>query len=60
MNDLEEHEMLIAYSEMTSFDFSSEEYKRVRQDYVECKNFVSNFFGELSTLVNKIKLACNL
>ena len=60
MNDLEEHEMLIAYSEMTSFDFNSEEYKKVRQDYVECKNFVSNFFWVLSTFVNKVKLSCNL
>ena len=41
MEHLDEHEMLIQYSEMTAFDFDSEEFQRVRKDFVECRNFIS-------------------
>ena len=46
----DEHEMLVEYSEMTSFNFSSKEYKEVRNDYIECKeaaNGVESFFKGL-------------
>ncbi len=35
---MDEHEALIEYSEMTSFDFNSKEFQEVRRDYIECKN----------------------
>ena len=41
MEHLDEHEMMVEYSEMTSFDFNSEEFQKIKNDYVECKNFVS-------------------
>ncbi|MCQ2739621.1 MAG: hypothetical protein MJ237_05270 [bacterium] len=47
----DEHEMLVEYSEMTAFNFNSEEYKEVKNDLAECKknvgkleNFVKGFF----------------
>ena len=40
MEHLDEHEMLIQYSEMTAFDFNSEEFRKIRKDYIECKNFI--------------------
>ena len=39
----DEHEMLVEYSEMTAFDFNSKEFKEVRRDYIECKDFISKF-----------------
>ena len=41
MEHLDEHEMLIEYSEMTSFDFNSKEFEEVRKDVLECKNALS-------------------
>ena len=38
----DEHEMLIEYSEMTSFDFNSKEFQEARKDYLECKNYITN------------------
>ena len=38
MEHLDEQEMLIQFSEMTAFDFNSEEFQKVRKDYIECKN----------------------
>ncbi len=34
MEHLDEHEMLIQYSEMTAFDFNSEEFQKVKKDSV--------------------------
>ena len=48
----DEHEMLIEYSEMTAFNFNSEEYKKVKSDYVECKQAVSGIEGFVKELVN--------
>ena len=39
----DEHEILVEYSEMTSFNFNSKEYKELKQDYDECKNAIHNF-----------------
>ena len=44
MEHLDEHEMLIEYSEMTSFDFNSKEFQEVKKDVLECKNLLSGFF----------------
>ena len=46
----DEHEMLVEYSEMTAFNFNSDEYKEVKNDFMECKEKVSgidNFFKNL-------------
>ncbi len=56
---MDEHEALIEYSEMTTFDFNSKEYQKVRRDYLECKNFVANFVWLVSNLVSKTKPAKN-
>ena len=46
----DEHEIMVEYAEMTSFNFNSKEYQEVRQDFIECKEkanglelFVKNF-----------------
>ena len=41
MEHLDEHEMLIEYAEMTSFDFNSKEFQEVRKDVMACKNTLS-------------------
>ncbi len=55
MKHLDEHEMMIEYSEMTSFDFNSEEFQRIRKEYKECKNFISNISWFVSNFVNKFR-----
>ena len=52
----DEHEMLIEYSEMTTFNFHSQEYQEVRRDYKECKNAVSGIIMFLSGMLNKFRL----
>ena len=54
---MDEHEALIEYSEMTSFDFNSREFQEVRRDYLERKNaaagimrFVMNVLGIVKTV----------
>lgn len=54
---MDEHEALIEYSEMTSFDFNSREFQEVRRDCLECKNaaagimrFVMNVLGIVKTV----------
>ena len=39
---MDEHEKLVEYSEMTSFNFNSKEFQEVRKDYLECKNIIFN------------------
>lgn len=50
----DENEMMIEYSEMTSFNFNSKEYQEVKKDFIDCKekassidwlfqNFIKNF-----------------
>lgn len=55
MEHLDEHEMLIQYSEMAAFDFNSEEFQRVKKDYVECKNFISNLVWSVDRLISRFK-----
>ena len=59
MEQLDEHEMLIEYSEMAAFNINSKEFQKVRKDYLECKNFISNFFWNLSNLLRKFNIANN-
>lgn len=53
MEHLDEQEMLIQFSEMAAFDFDSEEFRQVRKDYVECKNFISNVICKINGLLNR-------
>ena len=56
----DEHEMLIEYSEMTSFDFNSKEFQEVRKDYSECKDFIGNFVWKMSKLFSNLHPAKGL
>lgn len=55
----DEHEMLIEYSEMTSFDFNSKEFQEVRRDYIECKDMVSNLVWSIENFMNDLRHARN-
>ena len=57
MEHLDEHEMLIQYSEMSAFDFNSEEFQRVRKDYIDCKNFISNFAWNVEQFISRFRPA---
>ena len=59
MEHLDEHEMLIQYSEMAAFDFNSEEFQRVKKDVIDCKNFLSDFAWNVSNFIGKFKSAGN-
>ena len=52
---MDEHEALIEYSEMTSFDFNSKEFQEVRKDYLECQDVVSNIIGFVKGVINTLK-----
>ena len=56
---MDEHEALIEYSEMTSFDFNSKEFQEVRRDYIECKDVVSNIMQFVRGVINTLKTAKN-
>ncbi len=53
----DEHEMMVEYSEMTSFDFNSKEFREVRKDYIECKNFVSGIADSVMRFVSRFRTA---
>ena len=57
MEHLDEHEMLIQYSEMTAFDFDSEEFQKIRRDYIECKNFISKLSYKFNQIFIKLNFA---
>ena len=52
---MDEHEALIEYSEMTSFDFNSEEFQKVRKDFIECRYVVTNIFQFVKNVVDCVK-----
>lgn len=53
----DEHEMMVEYSEMTSFNFNSKEFHDVANDYIECKNMVSSFNRNVKNFAKKFKPA---
>ena len=55
MEHIDEHEMMIEYSEMTAFDFNSKEFQEVKNDYLECKSFAYNFLNSVQNIMNRIK-----
>ena len=54
---MDEHEALIEYSEMTSFDFNSKEFQEVKRDYIECRDMVSNLMLFVKNAINSFKAA---
>lgn len=54
---MDEHEALIEYSEMTTFNFNSKEYQEVIRDYKTCRNMVSNFAWLVSNFISRFKPA---
>ena len=56
---MDEHEALIEYSEMTTFDFNSKEFQEVRRDYIECRDVVSNIMQFVRGVINTLKTAKN-
>lgn len=54
---IDEHEALVEYSEMTSFDFNSKEFQEVRRDYIECRNTVSKLMRFFENIANVRKIA---
>ena len=55
MEHLDEHEMLVEYSEMAAFDFNSEEFQKVKNDFIECRDFMSKIVWMMSKYFNKFK-----
>ena len=56
---MDEHEALIEYSEMTTFNFNSKEFQEVQRDLEECKNVVSNIMLFLIDIVKTLTPAKN-
>lgn len=57
MEHLDEQELLIQYSEMTAFDFDSEEFQKIRKDYIQCKNFLTDLIWKIDRFLYRIKPA---
>ena len=53
----DEYEMQIEYSEMTSFNFNSEEYIELKKDYLECEKAAKGFVWFIKNLFAKTKIA---
>ena len=53
----DEHEIMIEYAEMTSFNFNSKEYQELRQDFIECKNTATGIEWLVKNFFNKTKKA---
>ncbi len=51
---MDEHEALIEYSEMTSFDFNSKEFQEVKRDYLSCRNMVLDLITLISGFFNRL------
>ena len=51
----DEHEMMVEYSEMTSFNFNSREYKEVVRDFKKFEETANLFEGILEGFVQKFK-----
>ena len=51
----DENEMMIEYSEMTSFNFNSKEYQEVRKDIIEFKETVSGIAWLSNLFLNRVR-----
>ena len=50
---IDEHEMLIEYSEMTAFNFNSQEFLEVKNDINECKEAATDLVGFWGRFISK-------
>ena len=57
MGHQDEYEMLIEYSEMTTFNFNSEEFQRVRKDYIDCKNMIAEFSWNIRAFFERFRIS---
>lgn len=55
----DEHEMMVEYSEMTSFNFNSKEYQEAKKDYIECKEVAHGFEWFVKNFISRFKKAEN-
>lgn len=51
----DEHEMLVEYSEMTAFNFKSQEYQEIKQDFSECKKVAHGIDWMLKNFISRFK-----
>ena len=50
----DEHEMMVEYAEMTSFNFNSKEYKEVIKDLKKCTDAANLFESLLQSFIEKL------
>lgn len=55
----DENEMMVEYSEMTSFNFNSREYQEVKKDFLECKKAANCFEEILKNFISKFRPQTN-
>ena len=53
----DEHELMVEYSEMTSFNFNSKEYQEVRKDFIECQKTAHNLEWFFKNLISRFRKA---
>ena len=53
----DENEMMVEYSEMTSFNFNSKEYQEVKRDFIECKDIANGLDWFVKNFTTKFKKA---
>lgn len=51
----DEHEMLVDYSEMTTFNFNSKEYQEVKEDFKECRQAATGIEWLLKNIFSRFK-----
>ena len=51
----DEHEIMVEYSEMTSFNFNSKEYQEVKKDFIDCKETAQGFEWLVKNFVCRFK-----
>jgi hypothetical protein len=53
----DENELMVEYSEMTSFNFNSKEYQEVKKDFIECKDIANGLDWFVKNFTTKFKKA---
>ena len=56
----DEHETMVEYAEMTSFNFNSKEYKEVEKDFIKCKENAHGFEWLIKNFFKNSKKAENV
>ena len=51
----DEHEIMVEYAEMTSFNFNSKEFLEVKKDFMECKEAANCFSWFVKNFTNNYK-----